>query len=62
MKHNNSGNAAYIPREDYLGDGGYLGYGGQRDMEGCRKLFILFVLTIVAVVSAIIGGIIALVL
>lgn len=59
MDYNESTNAAYIPREDYYDGGGYLGYGGQRDMEGCRRLFF----TIVAVVlAAIVGGVLAIVL
>ena len=59
MKHNNSGNAAYMPREDYYDGGGSLGYGGQRDMEGCRRLFIVMVLVVVAVIAALVGGLLS---
>lgn len=59
MKHNNSGNAAYIPREDYYQDGGYLGYGGYRDANGCRNLFFVIMGVILMTV---LGGLLAIVL
>jgi hypothetical protein len=59
MEHNQQTNAAYIPREDYYDGGGYLGYGGHNDMEGCRRLFFT---VLVIILAAIAGGVLAIVL
>ena len=59
MEHNQQTNAAYTPREDYYDGGGYLGYGRHRDMEGCRRLFLT---VLVIILTAIVGGVLAIVL
>ena len=59
MKHNKQTNTAYIPREDYYDEGDYLGYSGYNDMEGCRRLFFIVLVIILAVIA---GGVLAIVL
>ena len=58
MEHNKETNAAYLPQEDYYDGGGYLGYGGYQDMQGCRSMF--FLLLIIIAIVAIIGGLLTL--
>lgn len=57
MKHIQHANASYLLEEDYYNGGGYLGYGGYKDTEGCRRLFFVILTVIVLVVAGIASAI-----